>query len=118
MTHAEALAFAKEWVAAWNAHDLDRILSHCGDGFEMNSPYIVTLAAESGGTLKGKAAVGAYWRSALDRFPDLRFELVGAFAGVDSVAILYRGVRGVRACEVLTFGGDGLVTRAAAHYDA
>ena len=20
--------FAKEWVAAWNAHDLDRVLSH------------------------------------------------------------------------------------------
>ena len=61
MTLAEALAFAGEWVAAWNAHDLGRILDHYADDFEMTSPYIVTLAGEPGGTLRGKAAVGAYW---------------------------------------------------------
>ncbi len=27
MTESEAQAFADEWVAAWNSHDLDRILS-------------------------------------------------------------------------------------------
>jgi hypothetical protein len=31
MTHADALAFAEVWVAAWNAHDLGRILSHYAD---------------------------------------------------------------------------------------
>ena len=31
MTREEALGFAREWVAAWNAHDLGRILSHYAD---------------------------------------------------------------------------------------
>jgi hypothetical protein len=30
--------FAEEWIAAWNAHDLPRILSHYEDDFEMPSP--------------------------------------------------------------------------------
>ena len=25
-------AFAAEWIAAWNAHDLDRILAHYAEG--------------------------------------------------------------------------------------
>ena len=35
-----AREFAVEWIAAWNAHDLDRILSHYADDFEMRSPLI------------------------------------------------------------------------------
>src|ERR1700723_3107179 len=37
MTSELALRFA-EWIAAWNAHDLPRILSHYADDFEMSSP--------------------------------------------------------------------------------
>jgi ketosteroid isomerase-like protein len=28
MTEAEARALAREWIDAWNAHDLDRILAY------------------------------------------------------------------------------------------
>ena len=27
--------FAKEWVAAWNSHDLERVLEHYEDDFEI-----------------------------------------------------------------------------------
>ena len=27
--------FAAEWIAAWNSHDLERILAHYTDDFEM-----------------------------------------------------------------------------------
>ena len=50
--------FAKEWVAAWNSHDLERVLEHYEDDFEMSSPIIVTMMGEASGKLKGKAAVG------------------------------------------------------------
>ena len=33
--------FAKDWVAAWNSHDLDSILEHYEDDFEMSSPIKV-----------------------------------------------------------------------------
>src|SRR5689334_20299084 len=57
--------FATEWIAAWNSHDLDRVLSHYADDFEMSSPIIAQIAGEPSGKLKGKKAVGAYWSSGL-----------------------------------------------------
>ena len=116
MNEVEAKAFAEEWIAAWNAHDLDRILSHYTDDFEMSSPYIVEVAGEPSGTLKGKPAVGAYWSKALARFPDLRFELIDVLAGADSVAINYHGRGRRRVCEVFFFDAAGKVRKAAAHY--
>jgi len=41
--------FAREWVAAWNSHDLERVLEHYEDDFEMSSPIIVTLMGEPSG---------------------------------------------------------------------
>src|SRR5262247_4031095 len=57
--------FAKEWVAAWNSHDLDRILAHYEEDFEMSSPIIIALVGEPSGKLRGKTAVGTYWAKAL-----------------------------------------------------
>lgn len=110
-----ARRFADEWIAAWNSHDLERILAHYEDNFEMSSPIIATLAGEPSGKLQGKAAIGAYWSKALKNAPDLRFELLTALAGVDSVTVYYRGHRGLSA-EVLHFGPNGKVRAAFAHY--
>jgi ketosteroid isomerase-like protein len=41
--------FAHEWIAAWNSHDLQRILSHYAEDFEMASPFIVQVAGEPSG---------------------------------------------------------------------
>ena len=112
---AFAQRFAGHWVDAWNAHDLPAILSHYTEDFQMSSPYIVELANEPSGTLNGKAAVAAYWSTALARMPTLHFELISVLAGVDSVTLYYRGVRGL-AAEVFFFNEKGLVCRACAHY--
>jgi hypothetical protein len=110
-----AQCFAADWISAWNSHDLERILSHYTDDFEMSSPVIVQLVGESSGRLKGKETVGAYWSKALQHNPDLRFELVNVLAGIDSITLYYQGARGM-AAELLFFGDDGKVTRAYAHY--
>jgi hypothetical protein len=116
MTQMQAQHFAQEWIAAWNAHDLDRILSHYADDLEMTSPAIVQIAGEPSGTLRGKAAVGAYWRKALALVPDLRFELIAVLVGVRSVTLHDKGAKGRLAAEVFFFGPDDKVTRAVAHY--
>ncbi len=86
MTNDFAQRFATEWIEAWNNHDLDKILSHYADDFEMSSPYISLIAGEPGGMLKGKAQVGAYWAQALQHMPDLHFELLNALTGVNSLS--------------------------------
>jgi ketosteroid isomerase-like protein len=108
--------FGAEWIEAWNSHDLRRILSHYADDFEMRSPYIATITGELDGSLRGKAAVESYWRRALARFPDLRFELRDVFPGADSVVIRYRAVDSREAAEFLQFDEAGRVIRASAHY--
>jgi hypothetical protein len=108
--------FATEWIESWNAHDIDRVLSHYAEDFEMSSPVIIQVVGEPSGTLKGKAAVGAYWRRALDLVPDLQFELLSVLAGVSSITLYYKGARGRLAAEVFHFGPGQKVTRAFAHY--
>lgn len=108
--------FAADWFAAWNRHDLDQILSHYADDFEMNSPTIIRIAGEPSGRLKGKAGVRAYWAKALQKFPDLRFEPVATLLGVDSVTLCYRGVNGVMSADVLAFGAGGKVVWSHAYY--
>jgi len=110
--------FAKEWVDSWNAHNLERVLSHYAKDFEMSSPFIVAFTGEPSETLKGQADVGAYWRTALKRIPDLHFELLQVFVGVNSITIYYRVVLGKLATEVLFFNPDGKAYKALAHYDS
>lgn len=111
-----AKKFANEWVDAWNAHDLDRVLSHYSDDFEMCSPVIAQLLGETSGSLRGKASVGAYWCKALQAVPDLRFELITVLTGVRSVLLYYKGAKDKLSAEVFDFNDSGLVVRAVAHY--
>ena len=115
VTREFAERFAAKWIEAWNAHDLQRILSHYSVDFRMASPVIRHIAGEPSGRLEGREAVGNYWRLALERQPSLRFELREVLCGADSVTLLYSGPRG-SAAEVFVFGDDGLVREALAHY--
>jgi hypothetical protein len=112
----DAKGFANEWIEAWCSHDLDRILSHYSDSFEITSPMIKVALGIEQGTLVGKPQVRRYWQAALEKVPDLRFELETVLEGVDSIAIYYRSVMDKMAIEVMFFDDDGKVSRAIAHY--
>ena len=116
MTPEEAGAFAKEWIDAWNSHDLERILSHYGAGVEFRSPFIVHVLNEPSGTIRGREALRDYLARGLAAFPDLKFELMRALPGIRSVVLLYRSVRGLLAAEVMDLDDSGKVVRVAAHY--
>ena len=108
--------FAADWIDSWNSHDLDRILAHYADDFEMSSPYIPQIANEPSGTLRGKAAVGSYWDKALQLIPDLHFELISTLVGVNSITLYYKGARGRLVAEVFHFDGSQKVVKAYSHY--
>ena len=98
-------AFAKDWLAAWNAHDLDALLAHFTDDVVFTSPVAVQLLTDSDGVIRGKQALRAYWTEGLRRIPDLRFELVGVYAGIGAIVINYRNHKGGLVNEVLLFDG-------------
>ncbi len=49
-----ASRFTSAWLQAWNAHDLDGVLSHYSDDFEMFSPVIVQVTGNREGRLRGR----------------------------------------------------------------
>ena len=84
-----AQEFAEEWVSAWNAHDLDVILSHYGDDFEMTSTFISAVAGGTANTLKGNGPIGEYWGAALSKFADLKFDITDVLVSRGSLVIYY-----------------------------
>lgn len=109
---ARAKAFAYDWIDAWNAHDMERILSHYADDFVMSSPLIVERTGRADGTLEGKEAVRAYWEPSLRADPPLHFELIDLLVGIDSITLYYRNVGRRVVAETFMVDGDGRVTRA------
>ncbi len=108
--------FAQDWIRDWNAHDLDVILAHYADDIEVTTPMIQVMLGEATGTLRGKPAVRAYWEAALQKVPDLHFELYDWTAGVDSVVLFYKSIGNRLAMEVMFFNETGKVSRMYAHY--
>ena len=108
--------FSQEWVEAWNAHDLDRVMAHYVDDFEMSSPVIRKIMNIESGVIKGKKWVREYWAKALKMNPDLHFEIIKTFAGANSLVIYYKGHRGLSA-ETFFFNNEGKVVSACAHYE-
>ena len=112
-----ARQFAEEWIAAWNAHDLERILSHYTDDFEMQSPLIVERMGVSSGILRGKEAIRPYWQQGLAARPPLRFELQDTLVGIDTIAIYYLSTtRNRMVAEILRFNAQGRVVSGAGLY--
>lgn len=90
MVQKEFREFAMEIVEAWNSHDLERILSHYSDDFELTSPLIKKVLEIDDGTIKGKKQVRDWWRSILARAPNLHFEFVDVAESVDCKALVQK----------------------------
>jgi ketosteroid isomerase-like protein len=101
--------FAQEWLTAFNAHDIETVLEHFAEDVVFTSPVAARVVPDSGGVIRGKAALRAYWTVALERIPELRFELLGVYAGIDTLVINYRNQAGGLVSEVLTFAGNHVV---------
>ncbi len=108
MSTPEPAAFAERWISSWNARDVEAVLTHYADDVVFTSPTAVRFAPESSGTVRGKDALRSYWTLALDGNLDLHFELIGVYAGIDTLVLHYRNQLGGLISEVLTFR-DGLV---------
>ncbi|MBI5428267.1 MAG: nuclear transport factor 2 family protein [Nitrospinae bacterium] len=111
-----AKRFAADWIESWNSHDLDRILAHYADDFEMSSPFIVQMGFSASGTLKGREKIRPYWEMGLARAPQLKFVLLETLVGADSLTIYYRNNTGKLAAETLVFNERGKVVQGIAHY--
>lgn len=104
-------SFSDDWIAAWNAHDLEHILTHYAEPVEVTSPMIQVALGIEAGTLRGKQALRHDWSVALRKVPDLHVEWAATVRGIDSLALYYQSSMDKRATEVMFFGADGKIQR-------
>jgi predicted ester cyclase len=116
VTRDEARNLADLWVAAWNAHDLDLIMTHYDDAVELTSPVAAQLLKTSDGKVIGKANLRAYFQRGLEAYPELSFHLEDVLCGVNSVVFYYKNQKGTRTAEFMELSATGKVARVVANY--
>src|SRR5258705_7646643 len=116
VTREGAWNLANQWVAAWNAHDLDLIMTHYDDAVELTSPVAAQLLGISDGKVVGKANLRAYFQRGLSAYPELRFGLQDVLWGVSSVVLYYTNHKGTRTAEFMELSPSGKVVRVVANY--
>jgi hypothetical protein len=112
----DAKEFAQQWVAAWNAHDLDSIIAHYASNVVLTSPVVTKVIGEASGTVNGNAALRNYFEKGLELFPNLQFTLLEVMQGLSSIVLYYENQRGTRTGEFMEFDADGKVVRVVANY--
>ncbi|HEY7354577.1 MAG TPA: nuclear transport factor 2 family protein [Terriglobales bacterium] len=118
LTETKARKFAKNWIEAWNSHDLDSILSHYAAGVVLTSPVAAKLLNDPAGKVVGGKAVREYFQKGLELYPELSFELLDLMWGISSVVLYYRNQVGTKSGEFMEFDSEGKVVRVVAHYSS
>jgi hypothetical protein len=118
LTKDEAWNFAHHWVASWNAHDLEQIMSHYEETIELTSPVAAKLLGEPDGKVVGKANLQAYFQRGLQAYPELHFHLEDVLWGLNTIVLYYINQKGTRTAEFMELSPVGKVKRVIAHYNA
>jgi predicted ester cyclase len=114
----EPREFAREWIAAWNTHDLDAILSHYAEDVVLTSPVATRILNTPSGTVQGKSALREYFKLGLQAYPDLHFDFLDVMHGLSSLVICYMNQNGTKTAEFMELREDGKVVRVVANYSA
>jgi ketosteroid isomerase-like protein len=114
-TRDEAIEFANEWNAAWNARDLEGVLALFDDNVVFTSPTALVVVGTK--VVRGKAALRANWTAALERITSLQFTIDRVMwdSTTRELAIIYVSEidgQSKRVSENLMFSPSGLVASA------
>ena len=96
------LTIAQKWFAAFNAHDLERLLTLYADDAQHYSPKLKIRQPETKGLIVGKDALRSWWQDSFDRLPSLRYEPTQFIA--DDVKVFMEYTRYVDGDEPMVVG--------------
>lgn len=106
------LQIANDWMAAFNNHDLEALLSLYDDNAQHFSPKLLIRQPETKGLIQGKEAMRAWWQDAFDRIPSLKYIPITFTANDDRIFMEYKrqadGDPDMMVAEVLEIK-DGLI---------
>lgn len=116
LAEQDARALANHWIDAWNAHDLDQILSHYAQAVVLVSPVAAKILHDPSGTVRGKDALRTYFKKGLEVYPDLKFELLDVMWGLSSLVLCYVNQKGTKTGEFMEVDAHGTITKVVANY--
>ena len=118
-TQQTANEFSTAWINAWNAHDIEAVLNHYTDDFEIITPMAEKILGSGKKSVRGKENVRIYWEKGMQLIPDLHFKLLQVFVGIESLAIYYQNTAtNTKAVENLFFNKDGYVYKSIVMYSS
>jgi len=112
----ECRKLAFEWIAAWNDHDLEKILLHYSDDVEFTAQTVATRWNRADGTLRGKQELERHFSRGLELAPHLLFELEDVFLAPSGYAVLYRRENGNRVLDVVELDQQQKAKKVTAYY--
>ncbi len=113
MTKIEIIA---DWIDAWNAHDLERIMSHYADEVEFIAQTVVSRWDKADGKLKGKNELRQHFSKGLALAPNIHFTVDDILWAPCGYAVLYHRENGNRVLDAVELDEHGLATKVTAYY--
>jgi len=108
--------FVKQWIAAWNNHDIAAIMGHYADNVNFNSPFISEIGIDVNGFITNKNELEKYFEKALQKYPELRFDLLHILVGSHSIVMFYKRMNKTFAGEYVELNENNKIIRSRSHY--
>lgn len=89
MNTQKNLSIAHLWFEAFNAHNLDKLLSLYDVNASHYSPKLKIKHPETNGLITGQKALKTWWQEAFDRLPTLQYKVTSLTANNDRVFMEY-----------------------------
>ena len=89
MTSQKNLSIAHFWFEAFNAHNLEKLLSLYDEEATHFSPKLKVKHPETNGFVSGKLALQTWWNEAFTEIPSLQYKVTSLTANSDRVFLEY-----------------------------
>lgn len=89
MSAEKNLSISHLWFEAFNAHNLEKLLSLYDDEAHHFSPKLKIRLPETNGLVTGKAALRSWWKDAFSRLPSLHYKVTSLTSNADRVFMEY-----------------------------
>ncbi|MFB4301085.1 nuclear transport factor 2 family protein [Actinomadura sp. NTSP31] len=110
-------AHADQWLAGWEARDLDAVMACYSEDVDFVASTVVTRWDRPDGQLRGKAELRRHFERGLELAPELRFIEEAFLTSPGGYALLYRRENGNRALDVVELDQHGQAARVRAFYE-